>query len=89
MSRVPEKLYEDCLTQAPPRNEQSISNGSDFIGSMFASSIGAQQEQTPENPTDIQISIDCTLEEFYQGSIRTVNFDRMECHHDPKHSSRF
>ena len=59
------------------------------MGSMFGTSIGAKGEQHPEQPGNIEITIECSLQEFYQGSLRTIKFDRMELHHDPKHAKRF
>lgn len=36
----------------------------------------AQAEEDPEAPQDIELVLDCTIFEFYNGSIKTVQFTR-------------
>jgi DnaJ-class molecular chaperone len=51
---------------------------------MFGSSLGASGEPRVTELSDVEVTIDCSLEEFYQGSLRSVEFERCEIEHNPK-----
>ena len=51
---------------------------------MFGSSLGASCEPRPTELKDIEVTLECSLEEFYQGSLRSVEFEKCEIEHNPK-----
>jgi DnaJ-class molecular chaperone len=38
---------------------------------------------------DIEVTIECSLIEFYLGSERTIKYERREAHHNPKAPQTF
>ena len=52
--------------------------------SIFADGLGGLNQPKKDQPEDIVLTIDCTLEEFYCGSVKTVNYDRNVVDHDAK-----
>ncbi len=51
---------------------------------MFADSFGALNHPASETPSDKVINVECTLEEFYNGSIKHVEYEIEEVQHDAK-----
>ena len=56
---------------------------------MFLDGLKGQDEAPKAPPKDIEVTIDCTLKEFYCGSMREITFVRDEIHHVPKVSTQF
>ena len=52
--------------------------------SIFADGLGGLNQPKKDQPEDVVLTIDCTLEEFYSGSFKTVNYDRNVVDHDAK-----
>jgi DnaJ family protein B protein 4 len=87
MVETPEHFYERIMMA--PQDEQAAPDGTDLNGGMFADSIKGQNEVEREDPKDIEITLECTLKEFYCGSMREIAFERQEIHHVPKTSTPF
>lgn len=51
---------------------------------MFGNAFGGQNEKLPEKPQDIEIVLDCTLKEFYNGSQKKITYSRKVIKHDAK-----
>lgn len=49
---------------------------------MFQDAFRGQNVAKKEHPGDVKVKLDCTLAEFYNGSIKTVNYDANEVQHD-------
>ena len=45
-------------------------NGRDVQESIFADSYGALNQKKAAKPENIVVTVDCTLDEFYNGSIK-------------------
>jgi len=69
-------IYEKEFTQIDPWEYQDIFTEKMNYGSMFAGSVGGISQKAESNPEDIVITLCCTLEEFYNGSIKEINFER-------------
>ncbi len=67
MARNADKMWEEIFGSANIKTEQYSPTGNDFGGSMFGSSIGATLEPRSTKLDDIEITLDCSLEQFYQG----------------------
>jgi len=59
-------------------------DGTDIRPSFFADSLGGQGVAEKEAPENIDITLDCTLEEFYNGCIKQVEFERLVVKFDAK-----
>jgi DnaJ-class molecular chaperone len=84
MLKSPEKMWEELLGSPNIKTEQFSPDGDDMAGSMFGSSLGGSHEPRPTKLDDIEITLNCSLEEFYEGSLRSVEFQRNETDHNPK-----
>ena len=51
---------------------------------MFGDGYGGIAKAKPMKPSDLEISVDVTLEELYNGAMKTVNFTIDEVRHDAK-----
>ena len=70
------EIYEKEFTRTDPWEYQDIFTENMNYGSMFAGSIGGIEQKSVEEPKDIEITLCCTLEEFYNGSLKAINFER-------------
>ena len=43
---------------------------------MFGDAFGGQSEALPQVPKDIVKTLDCTIQEFYNGSLKKINIRR-------------
>jgi hypothetical protein len=53
-----------------------IDTGKDLYGSLFGEGYGGANQKLPDPPKDIIVYSECTLEEFYNGCMKCVNFER-------------
>jgi len=51
-------------------------DGTDVFGSLLADAHGGKDHPKPEKPKDIVLTLKVTLEEFYNGSCRSVYYTR-------------
>ncbi len=51
---------------------------------MFADSFGALNRPASEPPKDEVVVVECTLEEFYNGSLKHIEYDIDEVQHDAR-----
>ena len=58
--------------------------GNDVQQSIFADSHGGLGQKSASKPEDIVVVVNCSLEEFYNGSIKQVEYERKEVQHDAK-----
>ena len=49
---------------------------------MFSDAFRGQGAKLPENPGNIKVTLNCTLAEFYNGSMKTVKYEAQEVQHD-------
>ena len=47
-------------------------NGADVYGSLLGDAIGAKNQAMPNAPANIDITLKCSLAEFYNGSLKKV-----------------
>ena len=58
--------------------------GADVQQSIFSDSFGGLNQPKPAKPTDVIVTLDCTLEEFYCGSIKQATYERKVVQFDAK-----
>ncbi len=51
---------------------------------MFGDAFGGQSYPQTPAPADIEINLECTLHEFYNGCLKRIEFDREVLQHDGK-----
>jgi len=66
------EIYEKEFTGTDPWAYQDIFTETQNYGSMFAGSIGGMEQKALCEPKDIEITLTCTLEEFYNGSLKEI-----------------
>jgi DnaJ-class molecular chaperone len=67
-----------------PFSETLEDDGRDQFGSMFGDAFGGKNEQFLTAPTEITITLDCTLHELYNGCLKKVEYSRAILLHDGK-----
>ena len=77
------EIYEKVFGTMNPFAEKLEDDGKDQFGSMFATSFGASNDTLPA-PKDIKITLECTLQEFYNGCMKKVVYERKKLLHDGK-----
>lgn len=83
MRENPKDVYEKVFAEDPFETRRDLS-GNDIVSSMFGDQVGGLNVAPRKKPCDIEVVLTCTLEEFYNGSIRQVEYTRNEIRHDAK-----
>lgn len=78
------EIYEKVFGTMNPFAEKLEDDGKDQFGSMFASSFGALNDNHLPAPKDIVLTLECTLQEFYNGCMKKVVYERKKLLHDGK-----
>ena len=76
LKQEPERYFEQVLQRTDFISEPRELNGCDVQESVFADSFGALNQQKPGSPENVVVTASCTLDEFYNGSIKQVEFQR-------------
>ena len=84
MKISPENYYEERLQSTDFILDDRAVNGADAQQSIFADSFGGLNEPRAGAPSDVVITVDCTLEELYNGSIKEIEYRRDVLQHDAK-----
>ena len=80
----PERYWEIMLQNTDFIEESRAVNGTDAQQSILADSFGGLSEPQAGKPSDVVVKVKCTLEEFYNGSIKQVEYKRKVVQHDAK-----
>lgn len=72
-------FFEDPMALEKDRFEQ---DGSDVFGSLLGDAHGAKRKPKPSKPKDVEVTVKCSLVEFYNGSMKTVSYTRDKIHPD-------
>ena len=51
-------------------------NGQDIFGSLLGDAHGAKRKPKPSKPKDVTVTLQCTLAEFYNGSLKCAKYQR-------------
>jgi len=70
------EIYEKEFTSTNPWEYQDCFTENMHYGSMFAASVGGLEQKAESAPADIVMTLCCTLEEFYNGSLKQISFER-------------
>ena len=84
LKTTPENYYDLKLQSTDFILDDRAVNGSDVQQSIFADSYGGLSQPKAGAPCDVVVTVNCTLEEFYNGSIKQVEYQREVVQHDAK-----
>ena len=77
-----EQIFTDFMKETHLNDEQFELDGSDIYGSLFSDAHRGQTQKKPHPPANVCVTLECTLEEFYLGSIKTVKYQREQTQPD-------
>lgn len=80
----PEKLFDRVMKATDPWEDQRNLDGADMKGSMFGDAFGGQNRKLPDLPEDVVVTLQCSLQEFYNGAIKMAEYDVIEVQHDAR-----
>jgi DnaJ-class molecular chaperone len=84
MKTSPEAIFDRIFNSVNPWEDQSNLDGTDFRGSMFGDGFNGQNAKKAPAPMDVVVTLDCSLQEFYVGSIKQFEYQVYEVQHDGK-----
>jgi len=84
----PENYFEKIFQDGDFLTESRENDGSDAISSLFNDGLGGLNKAKPGKPADVEVSIDVTLEELYNGAVKSVMFQIDEIRHDAKTTAK-
>ncbi|CDW91696.1 UNKNOWN [Stylonychia lemnae] len=76
------EIFDKFFGTSNPFSDVLEDDGRDQYGSMFGDAFGGQNQPSFPAPSDIVITLECTLYEFYNGCLKKVDFDREVLSHD-------
>lgn len=79
-----ERYFEAKLQNTDFLLEDRNVAGDDVQQSIFADSYGGLNQPKPAKPTNVVVTLECTLEEFYCGSIKQASYERNVVQFDAK-----
>ena len=79
-----DNFFEKHFSGADILSDTRAIDGSDVRPSFFNDSLGGQGVAAKVAPEDIQLTVDCTLEELYNGCTKQVAYERLVVKFDAK-----
>ena len=79
-----DSFFEKHFAGADILSDSRAIDGSDLRPSFFSDSHGGQGEAVKPAPKNIEVLLECTLEELYNGSMKQVEYERSIVKHDAK-----
>jgi len=70
LKQDPERYFELVLQRTDFILDERAVDGTDARQSIFSDSFGGLTQKGAAKPEDIVINVECTLDEFYNGSIK-------------------
>lgn len=78
----PEAIFDKIFNSINPWEDQANLDGTDFRGSMFGDGYKGLNQKPAPAPSDVVVSLECSLEEFYVGSTKAFSYAIDEVQHD-------
>ncbi|CAD8052917.1 unnamed protein product [Paramecium primaurelia] len=72
----PEEIFEKFFGTSNPFAQLIDTNGSENHGTLFSHAFGGQNFPGIPGPQDLEIQVECTLHELYNGCAKTVSYQR-------------
>ena len=80
----PENYYEKVFQNNDFVYEKREVSGVDASESIFADSLGGLGKAKASRPADVEVTIDVTLEELYNGALKNIDYEIDEVKHDAR-----
>jgi DnaJ-class molecular chaperone len=72
-----EEIYDSYFDDANALNRERFEeDGSDMFGSLLGDAHGAKRKAKPATPKNVEVNIQCSMVEFYNGSLKVVKYKR-------------
>jgi DnaJ-class molecular chaperone len=84
MSRNADAIFDQVYTSKDPWAETRDLDGGDLRGSMFGDGFRGQGKAACDSSKDIEVTVECTLAEFYMGCLKTVSYCATQVQHDAR-----
>lgn len=78
LKAAPESIFDKVFNAVDPWADKPNLSGSDFRGTMFGDGFKGTQQQQAQRPRDCVVTLECTLEEFYQGSLKNFSYSHTQ-----------
>ena len=88
LRKSPENYYEEIFQNTDFISDKREPDGSDARQSLFADGYGGIGQAKPSAPEDLDVELDVTLEELYNGVMKTISFTIDEVKHDAKNTQK-
>ena len=82
MKEAPEAVFDRIFNSCDPWLDQENMDGTDFRNSMFADGFNGIEQPRKETVDDVVVILDCTLNEFYNGCLKTFTYSIDQVQHD-------
>ena len=76
MKLNPDNFFEKHFSGADILRDTRSVDGTDVVSSFFNDSLGGQGVAAKGPPSDIELQVECTLEELYNGCFKQVEYQR-------------
>uniref|UniRef100_A0A7S3CTH2 Chaperone DnaJ C-terminal domain-containing protein n=1 Tax=Strombidium rassoulzadegani TaxID=1082188 RepID=A0A7S3CTH2_9SPIT len=76
------EIYEKFFGAYNPMANDYEPDGSDVFGSFLNDAIGGKRQPKHADPQDIECTVECSLEEFYNGRIKSLKYERNQVYPD-------
>ena len=80
----PDKYFEKIFQNTDFLYEKRENDGSDAQTSLFGDGQGGLNKSKPKKAADVQVEVDVTLEELYNGALKSISYTMDEVKHDAK-----
>lgn len=70
------EIFEKFFLECNPFFDLCDDKGVELEGSLFGTAFGGMNEPAAPSLSDVSVTVNVTLREFYSGSHKTVNYDR-------------
>lgn len=88
LAKAPEAIFDQVFNAVDPWADQHNLDGSDLRGSLMGDAFKGQNQRQAAAPQNVEVQLECTLEEFYCGSMKRITFDFDQVQHDSKSVAR-
>lgn len=75
-----DEIFETFFGNKDPLATDFEVDGSDMYGSLLGDAHGAKHKMRPCPPKDVEVNLQCSLFELYNGSLKMVNYTRDKAH---------
>ena len=75
-----QEIYDAFFLSTDPLRDCFEVDATDMYGSLMGDCHGGKHRKRPDEPADVELSLACSLYEFYNGSVKAVCYERDEIH---------